>query len=96
MSILWEVVKDNYPGRDKYDLLVEFDTVLGLDLINAVSKYESSHENIPSGVAQLIELRQQARDQKDFAKADTLRAEIAKFGWLVEDTNLGQKVKKSK
>lgn len=96
MSILWEVVKDNYPGRDKYDLLLEFDAVLGLDLSNAVVRYENSHENIPSGVAQLLELRQQARDQKDFVKADTLRAQIAEFGWLVEDTNLGQKVKKSK
>ncbi len=96
LALLWEVLKSNVPGRDKYDLIVEFDTVLGLQLTKQIEAYEKSSDVIPSGVAQLMEMRQKARDTRDFAKADELRDEIAKFGWTVEDTSQGQKVKKGK
>ncbi|PWU24191.1 cysteine--tRNA ligase [Candidatus Cerribacteria bacterium 'Amazon FNV 2010 28 9'] len=94
MSVFWEVLKSNIPGGDKYELIMEFDTVLGLKLRENVAAYESKHEHIPSGVRQLVDMRQAARDAKDFAKSDTLRDEIARFGWSVEDTASGQKVKK--
>lgn len=94
LSVMWEVVKDNYPGRDKYDLLMEFDSVLGLQLAEHVNVYDQTHANVPSGVQMLVDQRQAARDAKDFARADQLRDEIATFGWSVEDTAQGQKIKK--
>lgn len=95
MSIFWEVAKSNIPGPDKYDLLIEFDSVLGLALANACELANTKATDvIPSGVQMLIDQRQTARDTKDFATADMLRDEIAKLGWVVEDSSEGQKVKK--
>ncbi len=96
MSVFWEVLKSNIPGGDKYELIMEFDTVLGLQLREHVEARATKPEDVvPSGVAMLLEQRQVARDAKDFAKADELRGEIAKFGWSVEDTSQGQQAKKN-
>lgn len=95
MSVFWEAAKSNIPGPDKYELLVEFDSVLGLELVKAVE--QSSREgadDAPSGVQLLLDQRQKARDSKDFVSSDMLREEIAKLGWVVEDTSEGQKVKR--
>lgn len=95
MSVLWEVVKSNIPGKDKYDLLIDFDAVLGLGLAKACQlAIEKPADAIPSGVQMLVDQRQVARDTKDFATSDMLRDEIAKLGWLVEDSAGGQTVKK--
>lgn len=94
LSVLWEVSKSNIPGKDKYDLIIEFDSVLGLNLEALIEAYEQKHEAIPSGVQMLLDQRQQAREQKDFATSDMLRDEIAKLGWSVEDTAQGQQVKR--
>jgi cysteinyl-tRNA synthetase len=96
MSVFWEVAKSNIPGPDKYDLLIEFDSILGLGLARACDIVSNKAADvIPSGVQMLIDQRQAARDSKDFATADMLRSEIAKLGWIVEDTGAGQKVKKA-
>lgn len=94
LSVLWEVLKSNIPGRDKYDLIVEFDSVLGLGIVQSCAKLQKQSTEIPSGVMMLVEQRQQARDSKDFATADMLRDELQKLGWTVEDSAQGQKVKK--
>ncbi len=94
LSVLWEVLKSNIPGRDKYDLIVEFDSVLGLGIVQSCATLQKQSTEIPSGVMMLVEQRQQARDSKDFATADMLRDELQKLGWTVEDSAQGQKVKK--
>lgn len=96
ISVLWEVAKSNIPGQDKYDLLTEFDGVLGLDLASACSLAQAKPaETVPSGVQMLIDQRQIARESKNFTESDMLRDEIAKLGWLVEDSPTGQLVKKA-
>jgi cysteinyl-tRNA synthetase len=95
ISVLWEVAKSNVPGKDKYDLLIEFDAILGLDLATATAAVHlDALTTIPSGVQMLIDQRQAARDEKNFAESDMLRDEIAKLGWIVEDSASGQSVKK--
>ena len=44
-----------------------------------------SHENLPAGVRRLIDDRREARDARDWSRADALRAEIATLGWEVQD-----------
>jgi cysteinyl-tRNA synthetase len=44
-------------------------------------------EVAPDMVVELAERRVRARDAKDFAEADRLRAEIEAAGWEVRDTN---------
>ncbi len=92
LAVLWEVVKSNVPSQDKYDLLVEFDTVLGLDLANAVGKETS--QPVPSEIQELLNQRAIARAQKDFTLTDSLRDKILASGWNVQDTPSGQRVEK--
>lgn len=96
IALLWEVLKSNIPGGDKYELIAEFDSILGLQLTKQVVAAEAVHANIPSGIQLLLDQRQQAREAHDFAKSDQLRDQIAQFGWQVEDTPKGQQVKKIK
>ncbi len=44
---------------------------------------------IPSEIMNLIERRQTARNNKDFASSDKIRDEIKALGWTVEDTPQG-------
>ncbi len=47
---------------------------------------------IPPEIMNLIERRQAARNNKDFASSDKLRGEIKALGWTVEDTPQGPRV----
>ena len=52
-------------------------------------------ENKPSEkVLELVEQRQQARTNKQWAESDRLRDQIAALGWTVQDTKDGQKLVK--
>ncbi len=48
--------------------------------------------NAPAEIAELLERRQQARLQQDWAKADALRHQLAALGWTIQDTPGGQKI----
>ena len=50
---------------------------------------------IPLKIEKLIERREVARAENNWTLADELREQIQGEGWTVEDTNNGQKVKKS-
>ena len=45
-------------------------------------------------VLRLLEQRQQARTNKQWAESDKLRDQIAALGWTVQDTKDGQKLVK--
>lgn len=106
VTLLWEVSKSNIPGRDKYDLLMEFDEVLGLGLRTAEEQLKKIQEikeqsqmseddgRIPSEVKKLLLERKIAREAKDFLTADALRVKIAALDFEVEDTKDGQFVQK--
>ncbi len=51
-------------------------------------------EDIPAEVQALANQRAQARKDRDWARADALRAELSGLGWLAEDTPQGQKLRK--
>lgn len=63
--------------------------------INVVLGVEKPQESLeaPPEVHELLAARQAARQARDFNKADTLRDEIKKRGWLIEDTPNGPKLK---
>lgn len=46
-------------------------------------------------VQELLDEREEARKQKDFARADEIRQKIEEAGYIIEDTPKGPKVKKS-
>ena len=47
---------------------------------------------VPAEVMALVEQREQARKDRDFARADALRAEVEALGFQIEDTRQGPKV----
>lgn len=67
-------------------LLAEFDAVLGFLVKPA--------ETIPQDALNLLELRQQARQSKNWAEADRVRQELAALGWIIQDTPQGPKLKR--
>ncbi len=90
LAVLWEMIEDStIPTSAKAESLLRFDKVLGLELESFVNKPIF----IPEEIAQLVEQRQQARAQKDFALSDQLRAELEQKGFTVEDTAQGPKLK---
>ncbi|MFH0952107.1 MAG: cysteine--tRNA ligase [Patescibacteria group bacterium] len=91
LAVVWEMMKSDNPDSAKLKSLYLFDKVLGLGLEDVVKE----KIDIPAEVKVLINERDKARVNKDFAEADRLRNEIAKAGFIVEDSNTGQRVKKA-
>ncbi len=56
--------------------------------------YEKEEE-IPSEILELAQKRKEARKNKDFAMADSIRDEIAARGYIVEETRQGTNIKKA-
>lgn len=89
VGVVWKLVKTEQKSKDVYDLVVKFDQVLGLDLCKQEQK-----EEIPSEIVQLAMQRQQARQEKNWAKSDELRNLIAEKGYLIKDTKEGFELSK--
>jgi len=91
LSVVWEVIKSNIPSPDKYDLLIEFDQILGFDLR---SMSVEVNEEVPATIVALSERREMFRKDKKFADADRVRKEIEDAGYSIEDTSEGAKIQK--
>ena len=89
LAVMWKLVKDkNVSPREKYNLLSDFDKVLGLGL-EKIKKIK-----IPQKVKKLVQLREEYRKAGDFKGADKIRKELLQLGYKIEDTKEGPKVKK--
>ena len=91
LAVVWETIKSNIPSEDKYDLLMSFDEILGLNL-NEQSTM-SNDQSIPDEIKKLAEKREQLRKEKKYDEADEVRKEIEKKGYIIEDTSAGPQVK---
>ena len=90
LAVLWEVAKSSIPSEDKYDLLIDFDTILGLGLKEVVPA--SSDSTIPQNLEKLLAQREQKRKEKKWEEADIVRQKIAEAGYLVKDTPQGPRL----
>ena len=86
MSIVWEVIKNPNKSKKFADLLLKFDTVLGLKVDEP---YKEEKKEIPEEIIKLAEERQKARENKDWAESDRLRDEIISKGFNIRDTKNG-------
>lgn len=88
LSLLWRVLKEqNLSNKAKYDLLIDFDQVLGLKLKEVTSR------KIDSQIKKLIKERERARKKRNYKKADEIRKELSGLGIILEDTKQGVKWK---
>jgi cysteinyl-tRNA synthetase len=76
-------------ARLVYDILLEFDKVLGLELEKL--KIEKPSREIEK----LIKKREGFRKGKNWKEADKIRDRLRKMGYILEDTETGVKVKKA-
>jgi cysteinyl-tRNA synthetase len=91
LALTWDMIKDHsIPAKDKVNMLLDFDKVFGLGL----DKVKEIKQEIPEEVIVLAEARDQARDDKEWDKADALRIEIENRGYTVKDTPSGFEIKK--
>ena len=89
MSFVWEVIKYSKKSPEIAELLLKFDTVLGIE----INKEETNKEiEIPEEVLKLVEARKQARQEKNWAESDRLRDLIKEKGYEVKDTKEGMEL----
>lgn len=84
LAILWEVLKSNIPSQDKYDLVLDFDQVLGL----ALERSDTFKIEIPENIKELLNQREKLRREKKFIEADKIRDQITKLGFEVKDATV--------
>lgn len=90
MGVLWDLVKLD-KSNDVYELAMNFDTVFGLKLNE---EEEEKQIEIPEEVKQLVEKRAQAKMDKNYELADSIRNEISSLGYAIEDTKDGVNIRK--
>ena len=90
LAVLFEMLKSDISNENKLATALNFDEVLGLNLKNIIKE----KVEIPSAVKQLLEERETARKDKNWAKSDELRDKIKKLGYEVKDISTGQDIKK--
>ena len=91
MGIVWEVIKNPVKSKEYAELLLEFDSVLGLE----IDKWEETTSmELPQEILDLVELRKKAREEKNWAESDRLRDEIMAKGYTIKDTKDGMKIER--
>src|SRR3990167_461944 len=86
-SVLWEMVKSDYPTSARHRSILSMDKVLGLGL-DQVKGAE-----LPKGAKELIARREQLRAEGDYEASDKMRKDLKSMGVEVEDTSEGPKWK---
>jgi len=81
LAVVWELLKNkDVSDADKKATILNFDQVLGLKLDEKILEQE-----IPVEVQALIDERNAARAEKNWAKSDELRDKIKALGFEVKD-----------
>lgn len=88
LAVLWELVKSELPPATLKATVDSFDFVLGLGLRD----WNPVASDIPESIRVLLGERAQAREAKNWAKADEIRKMLNTRGWRVEDGNDGQRL----
>lgn len=87
LAVTWEMLNDsNLESSTKAATLLEFDRVFGLNL----AEYVAKPIKVTKEVQKLLDERERARVDKDWTRSDELRDQIAKLGFMVEDSSTGQ------
>ena len=93
LALVNEMLKADEKDEDKLATILDFDRVLGLGL-DDIKKDEGYSEGGSATLDRLLKERLEARENKDYVKADTIRDEIAELGYKVIDGPDGQSVEK--
>lgn len=85
ISVIYDVLKSDTNDITKYELIKDFDNVLGLELTISSNKNDIDEEYIKSK----IEERNEAKKNKDYELADKIRNSLLEQGIILKDTREG-------
>ena len=84
ITLLYDLLKADTNDSTKMKIIEEMDKVLSLDLLKKEEK------NIDEAyIKEMIEKRNDAKKNKDYALADSIREELASMGITLKDTRDG-------
>ena len=94
LTVLYDALKDDMSDATKLAVIGEFEKVLSLGLIEAAAKMNEAPEVPAAGdadkwILDLIAERAAAKKNKDYARADAIRAELAEKEITLVDTKDG-------
>ncbi len=89
LAVIWDMMKSEISDSAKKNLLVVFDSVLGLDL---GTKKEEFKAVLPKEIEELLRQRYQFKKDKNWAESDRIRNEIIEMGYMVNDVKDDQVV----
>ncbi|MBO4393925.1 MAG: cysteine--tRNA ligase [Spirochaetales bacterium] len=94
LSVLWTMLKDDgISDAEKRYAVNYMDQVLGLGLDEIKAKKDDGSD-VPEEVMKLVDLRVQAKKNKDWASADLYRKQIDEMGYILKDTPTGPSLQK--
>ena len=86
LTLLYDLIKDtNVSSNTKLKLIKSWDSVLSLDLI----KEKNIDEELLNKINELIEKRNIAKENRDYALADQIRDELKNMNVVIKDTKEG-------
>ena len=88
ITVLYDVLKADTNNSTKLALISSFDKVLSLNLIKKEETLEMD-EDLLNYINESIEKRKQAKQNKDFVLADSIRNELLEKGIVLKDTREG-------
>ncbi|MES3005573.1 MAG: cysteine--tRNA ligase [Patescibacteria group bacterium] len=91
VALIWDILRDiNISAVSKLATIFDFDRILGLN-IKKIADNSVGFE-IPEDIKKLIDLRNAAREAKEWKLSDDLRTDIEQKGFDVKDTAEGTQV----
>ncbi len=87
LSVIQEVISSDLSLEDKKATIYEMDLILGIGIDKEIT--------IPKEVKNLAEQRLEAKNKKDFQKADLLRKKIGDLGYSIKDGKEGYELIKN-
>lgn len=101
LALVWELLKSELNSEEKYNLILNWDEILGLNLKEQEEQKEKIliYQGRESGISieasselneevlSLVDQREMARRSKDWRKADEIRNQLVEKGIALEDEN---------
>ena len=87
LTVLYDVLKADINNSTKLALIEAFDKVLSLDLL--VDKKDEIDSELEEYILKMIELRKEAKANKNYQEADRIRAELLEKNIILKDSREG-------
>jgi len=92
IGVIWTMLKTEPKSVDLYKLTIEFDKALGLKLDENLELTQDQENDLPAEIVELAKNRWQAKQDKNWTLADSIREELKQKGYIIKDTKNGYEI----